>query len=167
MDIFTWVDGPVPKDLQIKQVYGLLFTEDGRLLLRREVSNGKINYSLAGGTPEKFDKDVVATLRRECVEEVNTTLKGNVHVIGYQLVNEGGGIKPYAQLRMVAVIDKIGEKKPDPDGGQMYDRLLTTPERAIQLLNWGKVGESQVRGAVKIAKEKLGIKNFSEKEEFV
>ena len=167
MDVFTWVDGPVPSNLQIKQVYGLLFTDDGRLLLRKECSSGKTHYSLAGGKPEKFDKNLIDTLKRECVEEINTTLKGDVHVIGYQLVNEGGGVKPYAQLRMVAMIDKIGKKKPDPDGGQTYDRLLTTSERAISLLNWGKCGAGQVNGAVRIAKEKFGLKSFSAKEEFV
>ena len=158
MDVFTWVDGPVPKNLEVKQVYGLLFTKDGRLLIRKEWHHGKANFSLAGGTPETFDKDNIATLKRECVEEVNTTLKSNIQVIGYQLVNEGNGIKPYAQLRMAAMIDKIGPKQPDPDNGETYDRLLTTPERVIELLNWGEVGASQVRGAVKIAKEQFGIK---------
>ena len=163
MDIFTWFDGPVPANIPIKQVYGLLFTKDGRILLRKESGH----FSFAGGKPETFDKDKIDTLRRECLEEINTTLTDQIQVVGYQLVNEGNGIPPYAQMRMVAVIDKIGEKKPDPDGGKIYDRLLTTPSNAIALLNWGEVGEKQILSALKIAKTEFGIKEFSTKEEYV
>ena len=167
MGVFTWFDGPVPKNLKIRQVYGLLFSEDGRLLIRKEKENGKERFSLAGGTPEFFDNGAVETLRRECLEEVNTTLQEDIFVVGYQLVDEGNGKPVYAQLRMTAKIDKIGPKKPDPDGGQIYDRLLTPPERASELLNWGEVGEKMVHRAVEVAKEHFGITKFSEKEEYI
>ena len=167
MEVFTWKNGTVPKKLKITQVYGLIFTQDGRMLLRLENKGEKHVYSLAGGKPEAFDKTLEDTLKRECLEEVNTSLKEGAIVVGYQLVNEGGGKEPYAQVRMVAIIDKIGKKQPDPDNNETYDRLLTTPARAIELLNWGMVGKMQIEEAVKIAKEKLGIKTFSQKEEFV
>ena len=163
MDVFTRVDGPVPENLAIKQVYGILFTRDGRIMLRKEDGH----FSFAGGKPEKFDDGLKGTLRRECIEEVNTTLTDKIQIVGYQLVNEGNSVPPYAQLRMVALIDTIGEKKPDPDGGKIYDRLLTSPENAITLLNWGEVGKSQVLAALKIAKQEFGIKEFSTKEEYV
>ena len=163
MDVFTWVDGEVPNDLPIKQVYGLLFTQDGRILLRKE----RGHFSLAGGKPEPFDEGIEGTLRRECLEEINTSLTDKIQIVGYQLVNEGNGIPPYAQLRMVAVIDKIGPKRPDPDGGEIYERLLTSPANAITLLNWGEVGKRQILGALKIAQNEFGIKEFSDKEEYV
>lgn len=68
---------------------------------------------------------------------------------------------------MSAIIDSIGIRQPDPDTGITYDRLLTTPKRAIELLNWGEVGERQVNEALRIAKEHLGLKEFSTKEEYV
>ena len=37
-----------------------------------------------GGTPEDFDKDRIATLKREFVEEANTTLKDPIYLVGYQ-----------------------------------------------------------------------------------
>lgn len=163
MDVFTWVDGEVPRDLPIKQVYGILFTRDGRILLRKESGH----FSFAGGKPEAFDDGILGTLRRECLEEINTTLTDEIQVVGYQLVNEGNGVPPYAQLRMVAIIDNIGQKKPDPDGGKIYDRLLTSPTKAITLLNWGDVGKKQILSALKIAQNNFGIKEFSDKEEYV
>ena len=57
MATFKWFDGEVPANIKIRQVYGLVFTKDGRMLMR--IEDGK--YSLAGGTPERFDKDKVET----------------------------------------------------------------------------------------------------------
>lgn len=162
-DLFTWFDGEVPENLEVRQVYGLVFTKDGRMLLK--IDEGI--YSFGGGTPESYDKDRIDTLKREMLEEVNTTLLEPIELVGYQLVNEGNDVKPYAQIRMTAVIDTIGEAKPDPDGGKIYKRVLVSPNRAIELLNWGQSGFNQVTAAVKIAKEKLGITSYLEKEEYV
>lgn len=167
MGIFTWFDGEVPENLKIKQVYGLVFTEDGRILLRVVNSPKGKTYSLAGGKPEKTDNGIEGTLRRETLEEVNTKLKDKACLVGYLLVNEGNGIPPYAQVRMTAIIDEVGEKLPDTDGGEIYDRLLTTPEKAIKLLNWGKEGEQMVKAAVKVAKQQLGMKTLSQTDEYV
>ena len=68
----TWYSNEVPNELRTRQVYGVIFTNDGRTLLKVETkNNGKVCYSLAGGTPEDYDKDRVETLRRELIEEVN------------------------------------------------------------------------------------------------
>ncbi|HIV01216.1 MAG TPA: NUDIX hydrolase, partial [Candidatus Caccopulliclostridium gallistercoris] len=117
MGVFTWHNGEVPKNLKIKQVYGILFSEDGRTLLRH-VENEKENYfSLAGGRPEVYDNGIEGTLRREVLEEVNCTIKEPI-LIGYQEVNEGNNVPPYAQVRMAAIIDKVGKLQPDPDNGE-------------------------------------------------
>ena len=75
MGVFTWVDGNVPSSLEVRQVYGLIFTSDGRMLLKLE--DGK--YAFAGGTPESFDKDMVDTLKRELLEEVG------IEILDYNL----------------------------------------------------------------------------------
>lgn len=167
MAIFTWHNGSSPEGMRVTQVYGLVFTNDGRLLLRVERKEERIKYSLAGGKPEKDDNGREETLKREFREEVNTSLKDGAYIVGYQQVDEEDGSPPYAQMRMTAIIDTIGRKQPDPDTGKTYDRLLTTPERAIELLDWGEVGAAQVNEAVRIAKEYLGLKNFLTKEEYV
>ena len=154
----TWHNGEPPKDMPVRQVYAIAFDTNGRVLLKVEEKKGKHVYSMFGGTPEDFDKDRIATLKREFVEEANTTLKDPIYLVGYQKI-EGDGDRPtYAQLRMVALIDKIGEKQPDPDNGETYDRILVAPEKAIELLGWGEVGEKQIKEAYKIAQEKFGTK---------
>lgn len=163
MAIFTWRNGVVPEGMKIKQVYGIIFTSDGRTLLRIEEKNNKKVHSLAGGTPETFDADMEATLRRELVEEVNVTIEKPI-LVGYMEVDEENGIPPYAQVRMTAMISDIGPTKPDPDNGETYERILVSPQKAIELLNWGKPGEEMIKAAVKaIIKEKgLSIKEDKE-----
>ena len=163
---FTWRDGEVDKNLKITQVYGIIFTMDGRRLLKVENKNDRKIYSLAGGKPEIYDKDNETTLRRELIEEINTTIKEPI-LIGYQVVDEGNGKAPYAQVRMVALIDEIGEKKIDPDKGKLYDRLLTNRDKAIELLDWGKSGKQQIEAAYKMAKEKFNIENINLLEEWI
>ena len=167
MATFTWKNGEVPQGMKVTQVYGLVFTTDGRMLLIVKHKKDRVEYSLAGGTPEDFDSDREATLRRELIEEANTTLGEKAIIAGYQEVDEENGKPAYAQLRMVALIDKIGEVKPDPDNGETYGRVLASPQRVIELLGWGETGRAQVMRAVEIAKEQLGLTTFSDKEENV
>jgi len=166
MATIKWRSGEVPEGMEIRQVYGIIFTKDGRILLRTYVEKGKRKYSFAGGTPESYDRDVEETLKRELLEEINTTI-GNPLLIGYQEINEENNTPLYAQLRMVAIIEEIGEKRPDPDNGEIYDRLLTTPLKAIELLNWGEVGKTQIEEGFEIAKKKLGLKVSSSIEEYL
>ena len=63
---------------------------------------------------------------------------------------------------LLALIRKIGLKKPDPDTGKTYDRLLVSPGRAIQLLGWGDVGAAQILKAQNTTAQKYGIR-YSDK----
>lgn len=152
-----WFEEEVPDGIKVTQVYAVVFNSQGEVLLKVGDKKGNNLYFLAGGTPESFDKDRVATLKREYIEEMNTTLKDPVYYLGYQLVDEENGKPPYAQIRMTAMIDNVGEKKPDPDTGLVYDRVFAEPEKAIKLLNWGDIGERIIRKAVEIAKEKFDL----------
>lgn len=163
----TWFEGEVPKGMQVRQVYGVVFTQDGRTLLKIDEHKGKKYYSLVGGTPEVFDDGHEATLRREMLEEANVTLKDKLCLLGYQQVEGDQGRPAYAQMRMVGLIENIGKKKPDPDNGRTYERLLTTPEKAIKLLGWGDIGEKIIRKAVIVAQKELAITEFLDKDEYV
>lgn len=155
---FVWHFGEPPKELPVRQVYAIVFDKFGRTMLKAEKEDEKLVFGMIGGTPEPFDKDRVATLKREYVEEVNTTLKDPVFIVGYQTIEQDGRLLDFVQIRMVAMIDEIGRKQPDPDNGKTYDRLLTTPEKAIKLLGWGETAEKPIRKAVEIAKEKFNLK---------
>ena len=163
----SWHEEKVPKNMAIRQVYGGALSQDGRVMLKVEDTPRGKEYSLIGGTTEDFDDSTEATLRREFLEEVNTTLKDKVCYLGFQRVEGDHDKPPYAQVRMACLIDEIGEGRPDPDGGETYERLLTTPERAIELLNWRIIGKAIITKAIEVAKTQLGIKTFSDKEEFV
>lgn len=145
---YKWCNGEVPTGIEIKQVYGIVFNADGNIFLR--IDNGI--YKLTGGRPEIEDKSIEDTLKREFIEEANITIK-NIHLLGYQLVDENSEVKPYAQVRMIAQIDKIFDNRPDLDNGKLYKRVFKSPKETINLLNWGEVGKKQIEEAVKLAKK--------------
>ena len=143
MTQITWEKGNVPAGMEVRQVYGVFFDKQGRVLLR--IEKGK--YKLTGGKPEKNDSDYYATLRRELREEANCTV-GDLRMVGYQKVDEEDGTPAYAQIRMTGIIHEIGEASPDPDRpGWVYGRVLVSPLKAAVLLNWGQVGINQIYDA--------------------
>lgn len=119
-----WFEEKVPENIKISQVYGVVFNKNGETLLKYGDKKGRDCYYLAGGTPEKCGKD------------------------------------------MVAMIDQIGERKPDPDCGKTYGRVLAKPERAIELLSWGEIGARIVRKAAEVAAEKFGL-DFSNADDII
>lgn len=162
--MFTWHNGEVREGLPTTQVWGILFSSDGRVLLKGEIYNGKKVYSFPGGKPEPQDANRVETLRREVLEEVNITIKVPV-LVGYQTcIDEGREI---AQVRMTAIIEKVGKPKPDVDSKILYERVLVHPQKAIKMLNYSKSGKQQVEAAMKVAKVKLGIEEFLDKDEYI
>lgn len=152
MAIFEWCKGSVPNGIKIKQVYGILFTQEGEML----VAIDRGHYTLVGGKPEPQDDDLEATLKREIYEKVNISV-GESYIVGYQLVDDENGEEPYAQVRMTAVIERMENITPDPASGRIFDRILTKPCNAITLLAWGRVGEQQINDAMVIASQKWGI----------
>lgn len=166
MAILNWIpEKSVPDGMKITQVYGLVFDQNGRLILYSKIKNGKRMYCFAGGTPESFDDGIVSTLKRELYEEINVTIKNNIHYLGYQYVDEENGKPPYAQVRMAAMLDSVGEKRPDPDNGETYDRVLVSPNKAKELLGWGDNGARLIDSGVKIAKKEFGISIIEDDEE--
>ena len=166
MASFIWENKPVPEGMEITQVYGIIFANDGRVMLLTENETDRIKYSFAGGHPEACDKDMEDTCRRELLEEINTTIHTPVYA-GYQLVDEENGTPPYAQVLMAAMIKSIGPIRPDVDNGKTYGRFLTTPDRAAELLNWGEVGELQIQRAVEIMKNEFDVTLKNTLEEYV
>ena len=166
MASFTWHDGGVPADMEITQVYGLIFSRDGRLILKEEKKENATKFSLAGGHPESFDAGIEGTLRREVLEEINVTISEPI-MLGYQKVDEGDNSPPFAQVRMLALIDWIGDVRPDTANGKTYNRILVSPRRAIELLQWGIAGAEQIIAAMKMAAKAYDINVFTEKDEYI
>lgn len=124
---YSWFRNDVPADLEIKQVYGIAFSEDNRILLRIEDGDCK----LTGGKPENEER-FEDTLKREYKEELNTELY-NIYYLGYLSVEENNS-PPYAQVRMIAQIKSINQIICDPDNRKTYGRKLVCPYNAKKIL---------------------------------
>ena len=90
---YSWFKQHVPEGLKVKQVYGIAFSNDGRIILR--IEDGQ--YKLTGGKPEN-NETFEQTLECEYIEELNVELE-DVHYLGYFLVQEND--EQYAQVRMI------------------------------------------------------------------
>lgn len=149
---YWWHEAPVPAGLQITQVYGwLLCPRTGRVL----VQDDEGVFNLPGGTPEPEDTDLVATLIREAFEE-NQVRVGATAYLGYQEVHRPGRA-PYAQVRMAGVIDEFAPRAPDPDGGRIYRRQMTSLDAAPSVLGWGDPAVAQARAASRVARQQWGL----------
>ncbi len=150
MGTYTWLNEPVPENLLVRQVYGIAFSNDGRILLR--IEDGK--YKLTGGRPESGET-FEETLLREYVEELNVILT-DAYYLGYLLVDDDGS--KYAQVRMIARIKDILENHIDPDTGKEYGRKFVALDRVKKYLNYSDVaGNQMLEDAIKLAKSHYGL----------
>ena len=149
---YLWHEVPVPSGVVITQVYGyLLCPRTSRVL----VQDDEGAFSLPGGTPEPEDADLAATLVREAFEESQVRV-GATAYLGYQEVRRPGRV-PYAQVRMAGVIEEFAPRAPDPDGGRVYRRLMTSLGTAPSVLGWGLPGVLQARAAARVARLTWGL----------
>jgi hypothetical protein len=142
---FEWRASPVPTHVPVRQVYGWLVGDCGRVLLL-DVGGG--GYNLPGGHPECGDRGIVGTLKREAMEESQVRVRNAVY-LGYEFGNDGAG--PVALVRMVGQIVDFLPRCPDPDGGRLLGRLMTSFGRAPGLLSWGRSGLAQAEAAMRVA----------------
>ncbi|MBR0134211.1 NUDIX domain-containing protein [Candidatus Saccharibacteria bacterium] len=139
---YIWHEGPVPKNMRVTQVAGILFNDKNEILLRKD-KNGV--YGLAGGHPEG-NETREETLHREVDEEVNCKID-ELQYLGYQAVHGDG--EPYAQLRYSAHVAEFGSSRPDPDNGQTYERIYVPAKDANKYLKYGKAGDQIIAVAIK------------------
>ena len=137
----------MPNGLEIRQVYGFVFSPDGRILLLED--EGKFN--LPGGRPENGET-MGETLIREVLEEVQVTIFSPEY-LGFQLVTTN---EEFAQVRMLALADQIQPAAPDPSTGRKYPRLWVPPNHSNDLLKWGGSGDQQIASATAMA-SRLGV----------
>lgn len=147
MNGYKWIATEVPVGLEVRQVYGFIFSSDGRILLLEDEGE----YNLPGGRPESGE-NLAKTLIREVLEEVQITISSPTY-LGYQLISVE---EEFAQVRLVALIDLVQRAALDPSTGRQYKRLLVPPFQANDLLKWGEAGNQQIASAITLV-SKLGI----------
>lgn len=150
MTKYTWKKEEFPNHLKVKQVYGIAFSNEEKILLHSEEGA----YKLTGGNPESGE-NYIETLKREFLEEINTTLE-DIHYLGYLEVKEEGKI-PFAQVRMIAKIKNIGKPIVDIATGKMYEQHLVSSEKVKNYLNYEEEGNKMLDDAIKLAREKYSF----------
>lgn len=144
----TWIKDVVPDKLPVKQVYGIVFSDDNRVILR--IEDGQ--YKLTGGKPENTET-FEETLKREYIEELNVELD-DVHFLGYLLIEDNSG--QYAQVRMIAKIKAIHDSQVDPATGKCYGRELVPVDKVKEYLNYSdSAGNEMIDDAIALAKEQF------------
>lgn len=161
MSKYKWIKDEFPNNLEVKQIYGVAFSNDGKILLRIEDEK----YKLTGGKP-KLDETFEDALKREYQEELNTEIE-NIYYLGYQRVDEENGTKSYAQVRMIAQIKKVNNIIPDIDNGKVYKRFLANFNNVKKYLNYNDIAGNQlIDDAITKAKKKYQF-NINEKEDYI
>lgn len=157
---YIWINNNVANNLKVKQVYGVVFSNDGRILLRIEDNK----YKLSGGKPEE-NESYEETLKREYIEELNVELD-ECYYLGYLLVENDN--EKYAQVRMIAKIKNINNKRPDIDNGKVYDRRLVSFNKIKEYLDYqDEAGNLMIDDAINIANKKYKFSKINSDEEFV
>ncbi|MBO2447117.1 NUDIX domain-containing protein [Actinomadura barringtoniae] len=149
---YFWHEAPVPDRLKITQVYGYLLCPDTARVL---VQDDQGLFNLPGGKPEPEDADLVDTLVREAFEENQVVVSEAVY-LGYQEVHRPG-VRPYAQVRMAGLIGSFEARRPDPDGGRIYRRLMVALSEAPDVLGWGAPAVAQASAAARAAERAWGL----------
>lgn len=161
MSKYKWISDNVPTKLIVKQVYGIVFADDSKIMLR--IDNYK--YKLTGGHPEEKDSSFEDTLKREFIEELNVEIQ-DIYYLGYLLVEENNS--QYAQVRMIAKIKKINDIRSDLDNGKIYKRYMANQNNVKKYLNYQDLaGNQMIDEAIKIANEKYKFCYNNDKEYFV
>ena len=155
---YIWHEGEaVPDTLENRQVHGVLLMPDGRVLLRIKDGTPRLT---TGGRPDPEDASPEATLRREVLEEINCEVS-HLHYIGYQTGIEDNG-EQFAQMRYVALVDKIGPARPDVDAPERtYGRELKSPEETAKSFPPGDL-DKMLNTAIRVARE-YNLCDFSNK----
>jgi len=148
----TWIKGVVPEKLPIKQVYGIVFSDDNRVILR--IEDGQ--YKLTGGKPESAET-FEETLKREYIEELNVELE-DIMYLGYLLIEDN--LDKYAQVRMIAKIKTIHDSHVDPATGKIYGRELVPMSKVKEYLNYSdSAGNEMIEDAIKLSIDIYGGTN--------
>jgi len=160
LTIYKWYKEEVPKEVNIKQVYGIVFSNDGKVILRVDGNQ----YKLTGGKPEKKDTSLEKTLQREYLEELNIMIE-DIYYLGYLLVEENN--EKYAQVRMIAKIKKIGNNRPDMDNGKIYKRFMVNQDNVKRYLKYTDLaGNQMIEDAIKLANKKYNFETIDNRNEY-
>lgn len=125
---------------KITQVQAVCFVKGSDNIVIYKDKDG--NYGLPGGSVEEGES-LEESLKREIREEVACKLLDYgplLYIQSYKERDENKKEKYGYQVRYWANVKPLDEEVNDPDG-KAIERITTTPEKALDLLDWGKKAE--------------------------
>lgn len=153
--VLTWIrTDDVENCTPCNQVYGIIFNKQKEILLIKE----KGSWKIPGGTPEAGETKPEA-LERELMEEASITVS-QITPLGVQQVehpnnpDEDVGDTFY-QYRYVCLLDEKLQPTPDPDTGEIYDRMLVPADKVTEYVLWGASGNAMFADAIELYEKKL------------
>jgi len=152
----TWMkDDVLSKYSPVRQIYSVVFNDKGEILVARESSEGK--WQIPGGKPEKSET-IAETVKRELLEEVDVKA-GAIYPLGAQKTeipnnpNRDEGDLFY-QLRCVVELGELLPQTPDPDRGNVWERMFVPTNKITEYIKWGETGNAMFADAIALWKEK-------------
>ena len=138
----------------ITQVYGICFDEKGGILICRQSQERK--WQIPGGHPES-DESPEVTLVRELEEETDVKVN-NAKVLGVQKVNYPNNPDKYEgevfyQARLICELDELLPQTPDPDNGNVWERIFVPADKITEYVKWGEGGAAMFKDAVELWKK--------------
>lgn len=100
-------------------------------------------------------------MRRELLEEVDVKA-GVIYPLGAQKTeipnnpNKDEGDLFY-QLRCVVELGELLPQTPDPDRGNVWERMFVPPDKITEYIKWGETGNAMFEDAIALWKEKYKI----------
>lgn len=156
---FEYFEADSVKYLQQDRILQVLITafHNDKLLIVNNVnkSHKNIYYGLVGGSVERGESPEEC-LVRELKEESNMR-PIDYKLIGFQkCLNISNPEKPVEyQLRYFALVEPIGEFRPDCDpDGDVTELLEIEPKDYREYFDWGEVGELIIKKALEMKNEK-------------
>lgn len=123
---------------KVKQVYGYLFDDEGRLL----IVNPNSSWRLPGGGVEEKDDSYEDTLIRESMEEADAEIE-NLVPMGYIKViplEKNSQEEVHYLLRYVGKVVKLNEQTIDEAIGEIGERKFIDPKNFLDYIDWGNLG---------------------------
>jgi len=141
----TWIKTTeIEKYSPITQVYGIIFDDEGKILIGRDSKGG--SWIIPGGHPEKGES-VEETLKREVLEEVDVEIN-NIKPLGVQKAtfpDDPDKSKVVYQVRCTP-------QTPDPANDSTWERKFVSSEKINKYVKWGSTGAAMFEDAISLFK---------------
>lgn len=153
--LIKWINTrDVDKYQPITQVYGVVFSENGEILICREKETGE--WQIPGGHPEKGET-IAQALERELLEEVDVEVKDIICLGTQEISFPDNPEKPVIyQVRCIATLKELLSQTTDPANGNVWQRKFVPASEVTNYVSWGITGNAMFNDAIDLWRKDNG-----------